>query len=115
MIRRPPRSTLFPYTTLFRSTWRGGQAALSLDGKACAIVGAARGEPVPAVAGQPFHAVVAIATQVGGVQHLVSCCIQAQHKAVHAGAARDLRPEALAPSAVVGGKVVGPGLPAHEQ
>src|SRR5256885_9872000 len=23
MIRRPPRSTLFPYTTLFRS-WRGG-------------------------------------------------------------------------------------------
>src|SRR5260370_30668093 len=28
MIRRPPRSTLFPYTTLFRSPWRaagGGQ------------------------------------------------------------------------------------------
>src|SRR3712207_7249449 len=24
MIRRPPRSTLFPYTTLFRSTRRGG-------------------------------------------------------------------------------------------
>src|SRR3712207_6899702 len=23
MIRRPPRSTLFPYTTLFRSEWRG--------------------------------------------------------------------------------------------
>src|SRR3712207_7211305 len=23
MIRRPPRSTLFPYTTLFRSTWNG--------------------------------------------------------------------------------------------
>src|SRR5258708_16190473 len=23
MIRRPPRSTLFPYTTLFRSDWRG--------------------------------------------------------------------------------------------
>src|SRR5256885_5355608 len=27
MIRRPPRSTLFPYTTLFRST-----TAISLDG-----------------------------------------------------------------------------------
>src|SRR5258708_31584260 len=30
MIRRPPRSTLFPYTTLFRSiegaTWRGEEA-----------------------------------------------------------------------------------------
>src|SRR5476649_3049079 len=23
MIRRPPRSTLFPYTTLFRSDWNG--------------------------------------------------------------------------------------------
>src|SRR3712207_8920924 len=23
MIRRPPRSTLFPYTTLFRSQWKG--------------------------------------------------------------------------------------------
>src|SRR3712207_8632665 len=26
MIRRPPRSTLFPYTTLFRSAGRGGAA-----------------------------------------------------------------------------------------
>src|SRR5258707_10683057 len=24
MIRRPPRSTLFPYTTLFRSAWKLG-------------------------------------------------------------------------------------------
>src|SRR5437588_8232568 len=27
MIRRPPRSTLFPYTTLFRSTSGGGRPA----------------------------------------------------------------------------------------
>src|SRR5260221_5996223 len=28
MIRRPPRSTLFPYTTLFRSTgWRPGKGS----------------------------------------------------------------------------------------
>src|SRR3712207_6888660 len=27
MIRRPPRSTLFPYTTLFRSPGTGGRAA----------------------------------------------------------------------------------------
>src|SRR5438093_10179920 len=27
MIRRPPRSTLFPYTTLFRSRRRGGRRA----------------------------------------------------------------------------------------
>src|SRR3712207_8861787 len=34
MIRRPPRSTLFPYTTLFRSRLlehRVGEAALHLD------------------------------------------------------------------------------------
>src|SRR3712207_7677872 len=28
MIRRPPRSTLFPYTTLFRSLWLLGAAAM---------------------------------------------------------------------------------------
>src|SRR2546430_12830218 len=28
MIRRPPRSTLFPYTTLFRSHWWGGSVRL---------------------------------------------------------------------------------------
>src|SRR2546426_1376285 len=27
MIRRPPRSTLFPYTTLFRSVWPAGARA----------------------------------------------------------------------------------------
>src|SRR2546430_5774641 len=29
MIRRPPRSTLFPYTTLFRSLWAHGPARIS--------------------------------------------------------------------------------------
>src|SRR2546422_2976332 len=32
MIRRPPRSTLFPYTTLFRSTKTIGTVPLSGDG-----------------------------------------------------------------------------------
>src|SRR3712207_9415580 len=31
MIRRPPRSTLFPYTTLFRSLW-AGERSLQVDG-----------------------------------------------------------------------------------
>src|SRR2546429_3481242 len=30
MIRRPPRSTLFPYTTLFRSLWAAGVEAPQL-------------------------------------------------------------------------------------
>src|SRR5260370_6991731 len=39
MIRRPPRSTLFPYTTLFRSrALRGGQYA---DGEQAGVAGAA--------------------------------------------------------------------------
>src|SRR5258708_38328716 len=32
MIRRPPRSTLFPYTTLFRSQLEPDRAAETLDG-----------------------------------------------------------------------------------
>src|SRR5690242_21086691 len=36
MIRRPPRSTLFPYTTLFRS----GGGMSSLDGRVIAVPGA---------------------------------------------------------------------------
>src|SRR3989442_5356824 len=36
MIRRPPRSTLFPYTTLFRSPWAqaASRASASCDGAA---------------------------------------------------------------------------------
>src|SRR2546429_2252504 len=41
MIRRPPRSTLFPYTTLFRSTSRDD--GLTLDD--CYITAAARCAP----------------------------------------------------------------------
>src|SRR2546429_4372848 len=44
MIRRPPRSTLFPYTTLFRSRWAPAKGqrvqAITLDDvpPTCAIV-----------------------------------------------------------------------------
>src|SRR3712207_8470020 len=33
MIRRPPRSTLFPYTTLFRSMARSGELVRPSDGR----------------------------------------------------------------------------------
>src|SRR5947208_11914731 len=33
MLRRPPRSTLFPYTTLFRSRTRRGANAISVTGR----------------------------------------------------------------------------------
>src|SRR5262245_63834855 len=36
MIRRPPRSTLFPYTTLFRSVSNSPAPCAALRGSACA-------------------------------------------------------------------------------
>src|SRR3712207_1541301 len=42
MIRRPPRSTLFPYTTLFRSQKRPGGLAVDLVGVAQARLQRAR-------------------------------------------------------------------------
>src|SRR2546430_13610006 len=45
MIRRPPRSTLFPYTTLFRSDLGlQGAAGLQEDEKAAATAGRERSE-----------------------------------------------------------------------
>src|SRR5687768_17787559 len=35
MIRRPPRSTLFPYTTLFRSGWVTGHSYVCYGPLAC--------------------------------------------------------------------------------
>src|SRR2546427_3264693 len=38
MIRRPPRSTLFPYTTLFRSEARGARRFDRLSAEICRIL-----------------------------------------------------------------------------
>src|SRR3712207_9097810 len=48
MIRRPPRSTLFPYTTLFRSSHRPGQGGLERPSQGCvprALGAAQEGQP----------------------------------------------------------------------
>src|ERR1035438_6018554 len=52
MIRRPPRSTLFPYTTLFRS-----------------VVLASGGYPGPFETGKPIHGVAAAETTGANVFH----------------------------------------------
>src|SRR2546430_5545577 len=41
MIRRPPRSTLFPYTTLFRSTMTFRETRDAAEGSSAASVGLA--------------------------------------------------------------------------
>src|SRR2546427_5381526 len=51
MIRRPPRSTLFPYTTLFRSAEIGVIGAGQPDGRAPALPGVARPGVVARLAG----------------------------------------------------------------
>src|SRR3712207_7394590 len=51
MIRRPPRSTLFPYTTLFRSQARPRRRPLQLDvERAALLLGDLDHLPVDAVA-----------------------------------------------------------------
>src|SRR2546427_9859388 len=47
MIRRPPRSTLFPYTTLFRSRVRYGLEGSPLDSTTAAVVPQADAAAVP--------------------------------------------------------------------
>src|SRR5690348_17457519 len=37
MIRRPPRSTLFPYTTLFRSQWLTCRTTSTANGKPAVV------------------------------------------------------------------------------
>src|SRR3712207_9370644 len=56
MIRRPPRSTLFPYTTLFRSERRDGHLLGGGGG-----VGVRAGEGSDAAAGEDVEAEVAAA------------------------------------------------------
>src|SRR2546429_6533965 len=54
MIRRPPRSTLFPYTTLFRSTAEIGTVRLRVQGRF-----PSQRTPCGARASKRGHAVVA--------------------------------------------------------
>src|SRR3712207_8312185 len=66
MIRRPPRSTLFPYTTLFRSGPAFGGAGLAApDGSAGGVLGA--GRRLPAVRGVSGHVGLhTVAVRAGG-------------------------------------------------
>src|SRR5690349_23443336 len=63
MIRRPPRSTLFPYTTLFRSA---RQAHQLIAGQRLAWALDQRGEYREFAGGEPQH--LAIAEQAARIQ-----------------------------------------------
>src|SRR2546425_8685880 len=68
MIRRPPRSTLFPYTTLFRSHWWRARRAVvaglvgeGVGGGLAAVVAVAEG-----AVGVEGHAPVGRVAELGG-------------------------------------------------
>src|SRR5256885_3860963 len=54
MIRRPPRSTLFPYTTLFRSI-ANAPLALAAKSRWCIGIGIVGGGPAQIAQGQGVH------------------------------------------------------------
>src|SRR5256885_9921329 len=45
MIRRPPRSTLFPYTTLFRSVANGGSVSINVTSDNSRNTGTGQNDP----------------------------------------------------------------------
>src|SRR3989449_5246030 len=68
MIRRPPRSTLFPYTTLFRSDARG---AAGLDGEL--DVGHPQGQVAPLRAGRVDRKSTRLNSSHGYISYAVFC------------------------------------------
>src|SRR5438309_7531610 len=68
MIRRPPRSTLFPYTTLFRSAGEGIEVA-RVVGERARVVGCARAAAVRATEGRALRNRIVRGALVGLVAH----------------------------------------------
>src|SRR3712207_4894278 len=86
MIRRPPRSTLFPYTTLFRSEGVAGGAGL--DGQLATGRRAAGGEGVPATTGHRGGVVVGVDAGL----HIASSGVCAVQECRTPAAGRSFRP-----------------------
>src|SRR3712207_7688483 len=62
MIRRPPRSTLFPYTTLFRSTLGATVVPTDFSGRATTTLTTNREASVTATAGGETSTAVVVGT-----------------------------------------------------
>src|SRR3712207_9336660 len=71
MIRRPPRSTLFPYTTLFRSRWNGLHDIVSTpEGELLTLFSASSGAPGSYVARHTPAGALDRAFGEGGLQRV---------------------------------------------
>src|SRR3712207_6349167 len=71
MIRRPPRSTLFPYTTLFRSGGQGKEEALNEEVGAQRAYGLQGGEGAARWWGGGLATIKATAKETGGLYSIV--------------------------------------------
>src|SRR3989449_4881695 len=90
MIRRPPRSTLFPYTTLFRSTG-SLQGATSLD------IGTGAGNGTVAFSGLAVSAADRKSTRLNSSHGYISYavfCLKKKKKEQRQEAAQDHKPQA---------------------
>src|SRR2546422_3063700 len=81
MIRRPPRSTLFPYTTLFRSLFVGSWLRLARSPLPSADV---RQLPLP-LAGQRDRKSTRLNSSHGYISYAVFCLKKKKKKMRHAG------------------------------
>src|SRR3712207_7096340 len=82
MIRRPPRSTLFPYTTLFRSPVGDRLEPLPLApvGRLVAEVdGGQHPQPPRSGAGRPLQVAAALRERVGGTRDRKSTRLNSSH------------------------------------
>src|SRR3712207_9256762 len=85
MIRRPPRSTLFPYTTLFRSSPRRMKHVLAIDegttGVTCLVL-----REDGRVVGRAYREITQFYPQPGWVEHdpeeIVSRTVDAAREAI---------------------------------
>src|SRR2546430_15668187 len=105
MIRRPPRSTLFPYTTLFRSP---GLPAPAVHGQGMADHGL-EAEPVE---GRPEHLVVVKSSSEAGIESGLVGVDSVHHALVEVGGSH--APDAAGQMDVggvvhLGGVIPGPG------
>ena len=78
MLRRPPRSTLFPYTTLFRSPNLNSETLLANASQDLASVQALAGNLAFDVDGPQRDAVLGIHRMVEGIQLMVDRVLDLQ-------------------------------------
>src|SRR3712207_7427097 len=89
MIRRPPRSTLFPYTTLFRSQGRARAARARGEGRPGGAVRAgglrahARAHPGPRLGGDRDRKSTRLNSSHANISYAVFCLKKKKNKQKH--------------------------------